>query len=68
MKTYLLFLKEKFHLTIDAEFIKNPIGINFEIAQKENDAVFNIKINTGTLNNRRQGLVVESKLNSVKKK
>ena len=61
------FLKETFHLTIDAEFIKNPIGINFEIAQKENDAVFNIKINTGTLNNRRQGLVVESKLNSVKK-
>lgn len=61
------FLKEKFHLTIDAEFIKNPIGINFEIAQKENDAVFNIKINTGTLNNRRQGFIVESKLQSVKK-
>lgn len=60
------FLKERFHITIDAEFIKNPIGINFETGQRENDSIFNLKINTGTLSDRRKGLVVESKLNSIK--
>ena len=59
-------LRDKFHLSIDSEFIKNPMGLNFEIAQRENDSVFNLKINTGTLNNKRQGLVVESKLNVTK--
>ena len=53
-------------MTIDSEFIQNPIGLNFEIAQKENDSIFNLKINTGTLNDRRNGLVVESKLNSLR--
>jgi len=60
------FLKEKFHLTIESEFIQNPVGLNFEIAQRENDSVFNLKISTGTLNDRRNGLVVESKLNSLR--
>ena len=62
------FLKDKFHLNIESEFIKDPMGVKLEIAQKEeNDSIFNIKINTGTLNDRRQGFVVESKLQSVKK-
>lgn len=56
------YLKEKFHLSIDAEYIQNSIGINFSTIQKVNDAFFNLTINTGKLNDQRTGLVVESKL------
>lgn len=60
------FLKEKFHLTIDSKFITNPLGLNFEVAQRGEDSIFNFKISTGALNTGRKGLIVESKLNSVK--
>lgn len=62
----LTFLKEKIHISVDAPFIKNPTGLNFAVSQKENDSLFSLKINTGTLNNEREGLIVESFLTTTK--
>lgn len=59
-------LKEKFHLSIDAEFIKESIGLNFSTIQKIDDSFFNITINTGKLNDQRSGLIVESRLSNTK--
>lgn len=59
------FLKEKFHLAIESDFINKPIGINFAITEKsDNDSFFNLRINTGTVNNQRKGMIVESRLNA----
>lgn len=60
------YLKNKFHITIEAKFIENAFGLNFAIAQKKDDALFNILINTGILNNKRSGFIVESRLSITK--
>lgn len=60
------YLKNKFHIIIDAQFIKNAFGLNFAIVQKKDDALFNLLINTGMLNNKRSGFIVESRLSITK--
>lgn len=62
----LFFLKDKLHINIESDCIQNPIGLNFAVSQKkDNNSILNLRINTGTWNNKRDGLVVESSMQTL---